>query len=682
MKTITATSRPVDTPAAPPAPPAWSRHVDEAGLCWLTFDQPGSRVNLWSPTTLRGFASELDAIASDATIHALILRSGKPDHFIAGADLKQLRTLPPEALAELIRLGQDTFEKLAHLPLPTVALIHGACAGGGFEMALACDWRLASDHASTRIGLPEVQLGLLPGWGGTVRLPRVIGLRRALTTILGGKLHPALAARNLGLVDEVAPTEVLEDLALRYAGKHPPQPRRPWDTLPLISNLLLAVTRRRVMKQTRGLYPAPLKVLDVMAHTLHQDPQTALATERAGILDLATTPEAQHLIDLFFRRESAAKQPSSDAEPHPISDVVVIGAGVMGAGIAQTAGVRGRRVLLTDISDEALAAGMSKARQLTEKARRRHILTPLQARDTLDRLSGTRSRVPLMRYPLLIEAATEDLALKRRIFADAAQRVAPDAILATNTSALSIREIFADVPGLQRCIGLHFFNPVHRMPLVEVVVLPETDAVTRATAVAFVQALGKVSIVVGDHPGFIVNRILLPYLMEAVRLYESGLSARCIDQAMLDFGMPMGPLRLLDEIGLDIADHVATSLTSALPHHPAAPDTVKKWVAQGHLGRKTGQGFYRYTGSSNEVETRPSSSSERWPDSTDLQTALASCLSREAEHALADGVADSAEMIDLAMVLGAGYAPFRGGPLCFAREHASLLHPLHSNPTS
>lgn len=660
---------------APAGPPAFHRTVDSNSICWLTFDMPGSGVNLWNEATLREFVWHLEQIEIDHQIRALVIRSAKERVFIAGADLHAIRRLTTPRLHQLIWLGQAAFDRLARLPIPKIALIHGACAGGGYEMALGCDWRVASDDPTTRIGLPETQLGILPGWGGCVRLPRLLGLRRALDVILAGRLHPAKIALKKGLVTHLVPRAAMEELAVHLADQSRPAPKLHLDNFPGLSRAVARMARDRVVKKTRGLYPAPLRAIRVASRALHLPVEEGLALERHAILDLSSSPDAGHLIDLFFRREAANKARPRQGVAITLRDAVVIGAGVMGSGIAQLLATRGIRTLMTDISPEALAAGRGRIRALVQKAVAKHALTPKQARHSLDRVSVTHQAVPLFHHPLVIEAATEDIRLKKKIFADLANRTAPDAILATNTSALSVAELAADLPHPERVIGLHFFNPVHQMPLVEVVVLPCTSRDVIATALAFVQSLGKTPVVVQDHPGFVVNRILLPYLMEAVKLHNTGISAREIDQAMLDFGMPMGPLRLLDEIGLDVAHHVSNTLARDFPDRFQPDPTLARMLQNGSLGRKSNVGFYRYENGRPTDASPPGKLSTM--NSADIQQRLARLLSDEARRCLDDGVAASADDIDLAMVLGTGYPPFRGGPLAHAREN---LDPEPSTP--
>jgi len=624
--------------------------VDHDGIAWLVFDSPGKPANVWNEETLREFNHHLETLEHDTRVRALVLRSGKDRIFVAGADLKAIRRMPHARVNDLIWLGQAVFDRLARLKIPKIAAIHGAAMGGGFEVALACDWRIASDHESTKIGLPETQLGILPAWGGSTRLPRLVGVRKALDLITSGKLLSASAAKHVGLISHVVAPENLEKLARRLVREKRPAPRFHFENL--FSRLIGPFAKKKALTKTRGLYPAITKAIDVVTRAAHGSIDDGLKFEREAVAELIQNRDTSRLIDLFFKREEAAKRPAATRTAIPIHDAVVIGAGVMGSGIAHALASRGVRVLMTDVAAESLSRGLERIRGVVSEASHRRLVTQVQARDTLDRIATTTDKVPLTRHHLLIEAATESMDLKKKIFADLASRVSADTILATNTSALSVAELAQTVPHPERVIGLHFFNPVHRMPLVEIITLPETSPEVLATAVSFVQKIGKTPIVVKDSPGFLVNRILVPYLMEAVRLHQSGITVRDIDEAMLEFGMPMGPMRLLDEIGLDVATHVAQT------------DAFEKMIAAGHLGKKSGQGFYRYE-KGREI---PPPIHHRLPSHESIQSKLALLLSQEAMKCLKEGIARSADDIDLAMVLGTGYPPFRGGPITFARD--------------
>lgn len=623
--------------------------VDAEGRAWICFDMAGAAANVWNEATLREFNRCLDQVVHHGGVKTLVIRSAKERVFIAGADLKMLRRATASRLESLIDLGQATFNRLAALPMTKVALIHGACLGGGLELALACDVRIASDSEHTRLGLPETQIGLIPAWGGSTRLPKLLGLSKALELIVSGKLLKPDEARRAGLVNAVTAREHLEKKAGETHAGPPPRPR-------LLDRLLApwmaSRSRAAIMAKTRGLYPAPLRAVEVATRAPFATASRAMEMEKHAILDLALTPETERLIDFFFRKEEAGKKPWPQGVAIPVHDVTVIGAGVMGAGIAHWSASRGCRVLMQDISTESLAKGLGRIHELLREGVKRHSICSREMREVLDRLAPEHQRVPLMNQQIIIEAATEDMALKKRIFADLAARSSPDSILATNTSALSVGELASVVPHPERVIGLHFFNPVHRMPLVEVIITKHTSDDVLATTVSLVQRLGKVPVIVKDSPGFIVNRILVPYLMEAVHLHESGVPAELIDEAMVSFGLPMGPMRLLDEIGLDVAAHVGKTLEDAFPARFVRPGMIQELIDAGRLGRKTGAGFYRHP-----LPVRRKAS---WTEADmhlmeRVRERLGGLLADEARRVHEEGVARSAEDIEMAMTLGTGY---------------------------
>ena len=639
----------------------------------LTFDREGSSANIFDRPALVELNEKLDALSAHPELSGLIIRSAKPSIFIAGADLKVLSSLQGDDLRDLIELGQSTFQKLARLPYVTVAAIHGACVGGGCELALACDWRVASDASSTKIGLPETNLGILPAWGGTTRLPRLIGLTNALPIILGGKVLAAGAAKAKGLVDAVVPRENLEAHALTFLDRGKRR-LKPFYHLhnPISVAVIGAKARSALQAKSRGLYPGPEAALDVALASCSGPVEEGFRRERDAILKLAPRPETRQLLRLFFLQERAKKHRVVAAEPRKIDRCAVIGSGVMGAGIAYWLSTRGHDVILRDLDDAALARGMKSIAKNYDESRSRRILTPTAAARGMDRIHPSAVNVPLDRCDLVIEAAVERLDIKQKVFADLSTRVRPDTILATNTSALPIHELAGVISHPERLIGLHFFNPVHRMPLVEVVRTATTSDETLATAVAFVRSLGKSPVVVRDSPGFLVNRILMPYLVEAARFFERGGDPKILDDAMLDFGMPMGPLRLLDEVGLDVSAHVARTLAEAYPDRMGFPDLLRKLIDHGQLGRKSGAGFYAYD--RNETTPNPAALALRNGHEAapaDVATQLAHAMSKEARLCLNEGIAETADDIDLAMVLGTGYAPFRGGPLQDELKHPS-----------
>ncbi|HEX4083868.1 MAG TPA: 3-hydroxyacyl-CoA dehydrogenase NAD-binding domain-containing protein [Chthoniobacteraceae bacterium] len=645
------------------------REILEDGVHLLTFDRPGSAANIFDAATLRELDGKLEGIEQ-----GIVFISAKPSIFIAGADLKALETLTGDALREFIELGQHVFNRIAALRVPTVAAIHGACVGGGYEMCLACQWRIATGDHTTKIGLPETQLGILPAWGGSTRLPRLIGVPGALDIILAGKTVPAKAALKRGMIDSIAPRELLLEAALEWVRK----PRRRSRRWPWIDRAAAAVAtpiaRRRMEAKSLGHYPALPKALGVVTQAVSDGIGNSLQRERTAVLELAATPECRALIRVFYLQERAKKLRMPGVEkPGAIDRAAVIGAGVMGAGITQWLSSRGLRVLMRDIDPERVGAGMSRISKLYADAVKRHVLDRREARDAMDRISPTATEAPLGAVDLVIEAAVEKMDLKKRIF-QRLDEVAPErTILATNTSALSISELGNSVKRPDRVIGIHFFNPVHRMPLVEVITGGQTSAETAATALRFVQKIGKMPVLVRDSPGFLVNRILLPYLVEAGDLFEKGAPAEEVDAAMLDFGMPMGPLRLIDEVGLDVAEDVAATLAAAFPGHMHMPAILGRMLSAGMMGKKNGRGFYLHE--KGRATPNPAAqkcrghTSPATPPRAVLQRRMSLLMINEAARCIAEKVVTEPADADFGMIMGAGFPPFRGGPL----RHADTL---------
>jgi 3-hydroxyacyl-CoA dehydrogenase/enoyl-CoA hydratase/3-hydroxybutyryl-CoA epimerase len=639
----------------------------EDGIAVVRFDRTGSSANVLDSKTLHALAEILGELDRQA-LRGVVFESAKPSVFIAGADLKELAGT--QSRTELVDLGQQTFARIAALKCVTVAAIHGACAGGGTELALACDYRVASPERATRIGLPEVNLGLIPAWGGSTRLPRLIGLPRALQVILRGELMPASKAIGLGLIDGLAPRERLLVLAGRFVAKGKPR----WRNLRHIAwipawQAVSALARNSVLKKTRGHYPAALRAIDVAAKSVVRSVPQSLAAEKEVILRLADTEVSKNLIRVFFLQDRAKHRPAPKAES--LRKTAVIGSGVMGSGIAQWFASRGTDVLLRDVDAGQLAQGLQRAEKLFSEARRRGVLSAAEAQAGMDRIVPVEVPVEMKQVDLVVEAALEKMELKKQIFADLEERTRPETLLATNTSALSVTEIGRGLRHPERVAGLHFFNPVHRMKLVEVVRAELTSDVTVDTAVAFVQRIGKLPVVVRDQPGFLVNRILLPYLLEAVRLFNAGAEVTAIDESMLDFGMPMGPLRLLDEVGLDVASDVAQTLCAAFPDRMQMPGFFSQLLEVRISGRKTGKGFYEYRNGRvvrvnstvlglREAEDKAGLSREQ------LRQRMVLLMINEAARCLEERIVEDPRDVDFAMIMGTGFAPFRGGPLRYA----------------
>ena len=656
----------IEQSSSPNVAPSVVLQTEEDGIAFIRFDRADSSANVFDTATLRQLATIVNEL-DQRPLRGVIFVTSKPAVFIAGADLKELAGAQDRA--GLVELGQQIFTRIAALRCVTVAAIHGACAGGGFEMSLACDYRVASDAQVTRIGLPEVKLGLIPAWGGSTRLPRLIGLRRALKVILEGDLMPSRKARQLGLVDATAPRERLTLLAKHFVDKG--KPRRSFRHLAWVPawQAMGALARKSVLKKTRGQYPAALRAIDVVTKAVVRSLPQSLAAEKKAILDLAEDDVSRNLIRIFFLQDRAKHLPTPKAAS--VQKTAVIGSGVMGSGIAQWLAARGKEVLLRDVDPEQLAQGLQRVEKLFSEARRRGILSQSEALAGMDRIVPAEIAVQIKSIDLVVEAVSENLQLKKAIFADLEERARPDTILATNTSALSVTEIGRDLRDPTRVVGLHFFNPVHRMKLVEIARGELTSDGAIDTAVAFVQRIGKLPVVVKDRPGFLVNRILLPYLLEAVRLFVAGAHIEALDECMLDFGMPMGPLRLLDEVGLDVALDVGQTLSRAFPDRMHIPDVFAQLLAANVKGKKTGRGFYEYRNGRvagvnhlvlglREAEDKASLARQQ------LQERMVLLMINEAARCLEERIVDDPRDVDFAMIMGTGFAPFRGGPLRYA----------------
>ncbi len=649
--------------------------LTDDGICILTFDRQGSAANVFDRATLDELDSQLDKIGQ---ARGLILTSAKDAIFVAGADLHAIKSMSPADLLHFIELGQKVFNKIVALPFPTVAAIHGAALGGGYEVCLACDYRVASPDRATKLGLPETQLGIIPAWGGSTRLPRLIGVPKALDMILGGKTVSARQALKLGMIDEMASREYLLGAATKWLGKgkHHNRLSHSAPVNAVIDAVIAPKVRADILRKTHGHYPAIDKALEVIiagASSWHEE--ESLAREREAIVELIKLDSTKNLLRLFSLQERSKKlgftpigAPKVEVK---IQHAAVIGAGVMGAGIAQWLSARAVRTILRDIDASRVAAGMATISKLYADGVKRRTFTPVEARAGLERVSPASSEVPLQQVDLVIEAAVEKMEIKKAIFRRLDDLTRPDAILATNSSALSITELARATRHPERVIGIHFFNPVHKMQLVEVVRGKDTKPEVIHSALRFVQKLGKLPVLVKDSPGFLVNRILLPYMVEAGALFEAGATVEEIDSAMLDFGMPMGPLRLIDEVGVDISDDVAATLSAAFPEHLRSPKVLGKMIGAGLLGRKSGKGFYIHSKSRDkEPQVNPEVTPFRLSTGRftrdELQQRMALLMVNEAARCLEEELVETPGDVDFAMVMGTGFAPFRGGPLRYA----------------
>ena len=636
------------------------REIGDDRVCLLTFDRPESGANIFDAATMSELSEHVDVIEGDQSLRGLIITSAKKSIFIAGADLKTLlKQARTGELGAFIAEGQRVFNRIAALKIPSVAAIHGACAGGGYEVTLASDWRVASDDPATRIGLPETTLGLIPAWGGSTRLPRLIGEDNAAEVILKGKLYSASEALKIGLVDEVVTREKLLDAARRLIGKGrrpPAKISRSKGKTPVPSDPKSARARALGIITTRGT-----NAID-----------ESLKLELDAIVDLGKTESTQNLIRNFFLAEKY-KKGTSKAQFEKVAHAAVIGAGVMGSGIAQWLSARGVTVILRDVNRELLDRGLANIEKTYADAVKRGLVAEEKAKQGRARIVASTAPMELRDVQFVIEAASEKIDIKKEIFRELSMQAGPKTIIATNTSALPVSELADCTVSPDRVIGLHFFNPVSRMKLVEVVVAKETSDETKERALAFVRQVGKLPIVVRDAPGFLVNRVLFPYLLEAAELFESGVELDRIDEKLVKWGMPMGPLRLIDEIGLDVTLDIAATLEKAYGRRDRAPEILQRMRESKLLGRKSDAGFYKYEGK----QQSPNESLVQWRragsarNDVDLANRLMFLMINEAARCIEEEVVEAPEDADYGMILGTGFAPHRGGPLRFA-EHFGL----------
>lgn len=655
----------------------------------LTFDLEGEKINKITMEV----GEELERIVKDLSktpkIKGMILVSAKPDIFIAGADINEILSIrsAQEGAAKSSE-AQRLPTLMESLPFPTVAAVHGACLGGGCELILGFSYRIATDHPKTQIGLPEVSLGILPGMGGCVRLPKLVGLQASLDMILGAKIWPAKKCLKTGLVHEMVPQEILLDRAIQVLEEALWKKKKgasfssiQWGTFLLEKNrlgrhMIYKKAKDMILNRTRGHYPAPLKALDVIYECLDLGLTDSLKIEAKGFGQLAETGVSKNLIGLFFQREAAKKQTGvadTRLQPKKIKHAAVIGAGAMGAGISQLLSYKDISVRLKDVNEEAIAKGLKYSRKLYQELVDRKHMTPRELEQKMSWIGPATDFSGFKKVDMVIEAIVEDLGVKQKLFSSLESKVPHNAILATNTSSLSISDIAAQCDGKDRVIGLHFFNPVHKMPLVEIVVAPETSDQTIVTTVEFAKTLGKVPVVVKNSAGFLVNRILMPYMNEAAYLLEEGISASTIDEVMLDFGMPMGPFTLMDAVGIDICQKVAHILHRAFGDRLKPHAILDRVVEAGYLGNKNGKGFYKGSGKNKKensviysvigVHPKPQEYiSEEWQNRMIFQMINEACL------CLGDGVVSSVSDLDMAMIFGIGFPPFRGGLLRYAHK--------------
>lgn len=662
----------------------------------LTFDLPGEKVNKLSTPVMSELKAHLEKLKS-SSYKMVVFRSAKPKIFIAGADIEEIKQLTTrEQVDQAVSSGQEIFNMIEDLPMPTMALIHGACAGGGCELILSCDYRIATEDSSTRIGLPETQLGILPGFGGCVRLPRVVGLQAALDVILAGKLLNSKKAQKIGLVDFVVHPNLLESFSQTQmqqilnggAKKRRKVFQARGFVNQLLEGLLISVVfnkaKEGVLKATKGHYPAPLAALDVIRKTYKSDTLSssgrtqALKIERDHFAECAVTDISKNLIHVFYLTEMVKKQngvENSSVQAKPVKHLGVLGAGTMGGGIAYVAADKGVDVRVKDISFEANAKALKHARDLWGKLLKKKVIDSYQMTQKMSLVSTTIDFSGFKLLDLTVEAIVEDMAIKQKVIAQTAAQMRDDAIIVTNTSSLSVNEMSKGHPRPEFFAGMHFFSPVHKMPLVEVIRGEKSSDETIATVFELAKKMGKMPVVVKDGPGFLVNRLLLPYMAEAAFLLAEGMSVEQVDRAFVkQFGMPMGPFELMDSVGLDVCVKVLNIFRKAFPDRVEMPALMEKLEKnKSRLGQKTNLGFYKYNdGRRGEVDSTIyaelglSTPTNPYTDKECIERGIFAMINECALALDQDHIVGTPHEVDLAMIMGTGFPPFRGGLLKYA----------------
>lgn len=652
--------------------------IDEQNIAWLAIDVPGEKMN----TLQAAFAQEMQEVfatleAQKTSLKGMVIHSLKPDNFIAGADVRMLNACQSASEAQaLAKQGQEMFQTLSDLPFPVVAAIHGPCLGGGLELALACHYRVCSDADITRLGLPEVQLGLLPGSGGTQRLPRLIGLLPSLDLILTGKQLRAKKAKQLGVIDACVAETILLDVAKKYVLDNSGKKRHQANTSAkekLISHtqlgrkLIFDQAAKKTKQKTRGNYPAADAILEVIRHGLDRGLKAGLELEAKRFGDLVMSLESKALRSIFFATTEMKKETGSDAKPQTVKRIGVLGGGLMGAGISHVSVAKAKvPVRIKDVSNDGVLNALNYNYKLFDKQRKRRILSKAQMQTKMAQLSGGIDFTSYQHIDVVIEAVFEDLTLKQQMVADVEANAKTSTIFATNTSSLPIQKIAAKAARPENVIGLHYFSPVEKMPLVEVIPHQTTSQETIATVVALAKKQGKTPIVVKDCAGFYVNRILAPYMNEAAQILMAGESIEKIDTALLDFGFPVGPITLLDEVGIDVGSKIMPILVQELGPRFQGPDVFDLLLNDNRKGRKSGKGFYTYKGKKKEIDKSIYKLLKITPDAkqSDKEIALRCVLLmlNEAVRCLDEGVIRCARDGDIGAIFGIGFPPFLGGP--------------------
>ncbi|ELC3159776.1 fatty acid oxidation complex subunit alpha FadJ [Vibrio harveyi] len=654
---------------------AFSLKIDEQNIAWLAIDVPNEKMN----TLQAAFADEMKEIFAQlkdtSGVKGMIIHSLKPDNFVAGADVRMLEACTTASEAEaLAKQGQELFQQLSDLPYPVVAAIHGPCLGGGLELALACDYRVCTDSDKTRLGLPEVQLGLLPGSGGTQRLPCLIGLLPSLDLILTGKQLRAKKAKKLGVVDACVPETILLDVAKQLIEKGKNKGKKKQSTKEKLMSgsglgrkFVFEQAAKKTNEKTRGNYPATVAILEVIQHGLEKGFAQGQELEAKRFGELVMSSESKALRSIFFATTEMKKENGAEAEPAAVNRVGVLGGGLMGAGISHVSVAKAKvPVRIKDVSNDGVLNALNYNYKLFEKQRKRRIISKAGLQSKMLQLSGGIDFTSFNHIDVVIEAVFEDLDLKQTMVADIEANAKPETIFATNTSSLPIHKIAEKAERPENIVGLHYFSPVEKMPLVEVIPHETTSEETISTVVALAKKQGKTPIVVKDKAGFYVNRILAPYMNEAAHILLANEPIEQLDGALLDFGFPVGPITLLDEVGVDIGAKIMPILVNELGERFKGPDVFDTLLNDGRKGRKSGKGFYTYKGKKKEVDKSVYKLLGLTPESklSDNDIALRCVLPmlNEAVRCLDDGIIRSPRDGDIGAIFGIGFPPFLGGP--------------------
>jgi 3-hydroxyacyl-CoA dehydrogenase/enoyl-CoA hydratase/3-hydroxybutyryl-CoA epimerase len=662
----------------------------ENDVAWLVLDDPAKKVNTLSTRLFEWFEEQVERVERERPA-ALVILSGKPDGFVAGADIEELKALSePEDVLAMLQRGHELMNRLAALPIPTVAAVHGACLGGGLELALACRYRVATEHPKTKLGLPEVQLGLIPGLGGTQRLPRLIGVPAALDLILTGRQVDARKAKRLGLVDDTCHPADLRTAAERWArggGRSKPAgglsgwSRKATDLVsrsPLADRLVFDKARSGVMEKTGGHYPAPLVAIQVVKDGLKLPLERALDVEAGAFSQLVISDTAKSLMSIFFAKNEVEARAGKIARgARPIGKVGVLGAGFMGAGIAQVLAEKGVQVVMKDRDLAAVGRGMAFAAERFRDRVKRRRMTDADFKSALGRILPAADYSAFNRVDLVVEAVFEDVGVKHKVIRETEAAAPEGVIFASNTSAIPISRLAEASRRPENVVGMHFFSPVHKMPLLEVIRHPGTAPEALATVVEAGRRMGKTVIVVGDGPGFFTSRVLTPFLNEAAWLLVDGASIEQIDRAMTRWGWPVGPFTLLDEVGLDVGRHAGEVMHSALGERLEPPAAFQRMIDDGRLGRKAKRGFYLYEeesgkgkkgarGATREVDPAVYRLLDWKPAEIPDEEIVERCwlqMLNETARCMEEGIIADPADVDIGVIFGFGFPPFRGGLL-------------------